>query len=117
MSQQRQVLPGLFYHLPPRQEKRSPLEVEEDEFRQLMQDAPQDAQADKWLLDTFTAISPLWARELAFRAGGSTDCLLRAAQGRLLGGACGLARFGAAGRFPAGDAQTGRQAFDLLLRR
>ena len=27
MSQQRQVLPGLFYHLPPRQEKRSPLEV------------------------------------------------------------------------------------------
>ena len=83
MSQQRQVLPGLFYHLPPRQEKRSPLEVEEDEFRQLMQDAPQDAQADKWLLDTFTAISPLWARELAFRAGGSTDCLLRAAQGRL----------------------------------
>lgn len=85
MSQQRQVLPGLFYHLPPRQEKRSPLEVEEDEFRQLMQDAPQDAQADKWLLDTFTAISPLWARELAFRAGGSTDCLLRAAQERLWG--------------------------------
>ena len=25
MSQQRQVLPGLYYHLPPRQEKRSPL--------------------------------------------------------------------------------------------
>ena len=85
MSQQRQVLPGLFYHLPPQQEKRSPLEVEESEFRQLMQDAPQDAQADKWLLDTFTAISPLWARELAFRAGGSTDCLLRATQERLWG--------------------------------
>ena len=83
MNQQRQVLPGLFYHLPPQQEKRSPLEVEEDEFRQLMQDAPQDTQADKWLLDTFTSISPLWARELAFRAGGSTDCLLQAAQERL----------------------------------
>ena len=83
MNQQRQVLPGLFYHLPPQQEKRSPLEVEESEFRQLMQDAPQDTQADKWLLDTFTSISPLWARELAFRAGGSTDCLLQAAQERL----------------------------------
>ncbi len=76
MSQQRQVLPGLFYHLPPRQEKRSPLDMEEPVFRTLMQEAGPDAQADKFLLDTFTALSPLWARELSYRAGGSTDCRL-----------------------------------------
>ena len=79
MSQQRQVLPGLYYHLPPRQEKRSPLEVEEQEFRTLLESASPERQTDKWLLDTFTAIAPLWAREMAFRAGGSTDCLLSAA--------------------------------------
>ena len=83
MSQQRQVLPGLFYHLPPRQEKQPPLDMEEQEFRMLLQCAAPEAQADKWLLDTFTAISPLWARELAYRAGGSTDCLLETAAERL----------------------------------
>ena len=83
MSQQRQVLPGLYYHLPPRQEKLSPLEPEEETFRHLMQCASGEAQADKWLLDTFTAISPLWARELAYRAGGSTDCLMEQASPRL----------------------------------
>ena len=35
MSQQRQVLPGLFYHLPPRQEKHSPLEVSREELTYL----------------------------------------------------------------------------------
>ncbi len=76
MSQQRQVLPGLFYHLPPRQEKHSPLHIEEPDFRARMQQAGPDTQADKFLLDTFTALSPLWARELSYRAGGSTDCRL-----------------------------------------
>ena len=74
---------GLFYHRPPRQEKQPPLDMEEQEFRMLLQCAAPEAQADKWLLDTFTAISPLWARELAYRAGGSTDCLLETAAERL----------------------------------
>ena len=80
MSRQRQVLPGLFYHLPPRQEKQSPVDMEEPLFRDLMQEAGPEVQADKFLLDTFTALSPLWARELAYRAGGSTDCRLGQAQ-------------------------------------
>ena len=80
MSRQRQVLPGLFYHLPPRQEKQSPVDMEEPLFRDLMQKAGPEVQADKFLLDTFTALSPLWARELAYRAGGSTDCRLGRAQ-------------------------------------
>ena len=97
MSQQRQVLPGLYYHLPPRQEKLSPLAAEEGDFRRLMQCAGGETQADKWLLDTFTAISPLWARELAYRAGGSTDCLLEQAAPRLweeLSHWCGAVRWG-----------------------
>ena len=72
-EQDRQVLPGLFYRLPTRQDKRSPLSVTEEEFAALLGRAAPDAPLDGWLLDTFTAISPLVARELTVRACGSTD--------------------------------------------
>ena len=72
-EQDRQVLPGLFYRLPTRQDKRSPLSVAEEEFAALLGRAAPDAPLDGWLLDTFTAISPLVARELTVRACGSTD--------------------------------------------
>lgn len=72
-EQDRQVLPGLFYRLPTRQDKRSPLSVTEEEFAALLGRAAPDAPLDSWLLDTFTAISPLVARELTVRACGSTD--------------------------------------------
>ena len=72
-EQDRQVLPGLFYRLPTRQDKRSPLSVTEEEFAALLGRAAPDAPLDGWLLDIFTAISPLVARELTVRACGSTD--------------------------------------------
>ena len=81
-EQDRQVLPGLFYRLPTRQDKRSPLSVTEEEFAALLERAAPDAPLDGWLLDTFTAISPLVARELTVRACGSTDA--PASQGNAL---------------------------------
>lgn len=81
-EQDRQVLPGLFYRLPTRQDKRSPLSVTEEEFAALLGRAAPDAPLDGWLLDTFTAISPLVARELTVRACGSTDAPV--SQGRAL---------------------------------
>ena len=42
----------------------------------LLASAPEEAQADQWLLDTFAGLSPLVCRELAQRAGGSTDVRL-----------------------------------------
>ena len=83
MSTQRQVLPGLYYNLPPLQEKLSPLTVEEDEFRRHLAGCSEEIPLDRWLLDTFTAISPLIARELVFRACGSTDTRIEEEQGRL----------------------------------
>lgn len=72
-EQDRQVLPGLFYRLPARQNKRSPLTVTEEEFAALLSHTAPDAPLDGWLLDTFTALPPLVARELTARACGSTD--------------------------------------------
>ena len=83
MSQQRQVLPGLYYRLPPEQEKLSPLAIEEEAFGRLLAACPGETQLDRWLLETFTAISPLIARELVFRACGSTDARVEEERGRL----------------------------------
>ena len=73
MSAQRQVLPGLFYRLPPKQDKQDPLAVDQQTFALLAAQAPPQRKAVDWLLDTFGGISPLVARELVFRACGDVD--------------------------------------------
>ena len=65
MSEKRQVLPGLFYRLPPPQEKADPLAVAGDGFRAMLASAPDGTDAAAWLLANFTALSPLVCRELA----------------------------------------------------
>ena len=50
----------------------------EEELEQLVvAQAPQKEGQDKWLLDTFSGISPLVARELAFRSDGTAQGLAR----------------------------------------
>lgn len=76
ISSKRQILPGMFYRLPPAQAKHDPLSISASESEHLLSSAPEQAQADMWLLDTFSGLSPLICRELAFRAGGRTDIRL-----------------------------------------
>jgi len=68
MSIRRQVLPGLFYHLPPSQEKANPMKSDRQQLCVLL-DAGMSREPEKCLLDAFVGISPLVARELVFRAG------------------------------------------------
>ena len=75
-ANQRSLLPGMFYRLPPAQEKLDPTAQSREELERLLSAAPEEAQADKWLLDTFSGLSPLVCRELAFQAGGATDVRL-----------------------------------------
>ena len=67
-ANRRQVLPGMFYRLPPAPDKQDPLACPEEELHAALRN-PLGKSLDKLLLDTFTGISPLIARELAFRAG------------------------------------------------
>ena len=76
MSASRQVLPGLFYRLPPAQEKGDPTALNREEWEERLLAAPGDWRADQWLLDHFGGMSPLICRELAHRAGGRTDVTL-----------------------------------------
>ena len=72
MSPERQVLPGLFYELPPTHEKRPFTEGDEAEFRAALAAANPERSADAFLLDTYFGLSPLVARELVFQAAGDS---------------------------------------------
>ena len=73
MSEQRQVLPGLYYHLPPTQGKRSPWDASEEELRALLCAQKTQKMADSFLLETFGGLSPLLCRELAYETFGQVD--------------------------------------------
>ena len=76
MSPDRQVLPGLFYRLPPAQKKRDPLAVEEAELDRLLSQAGPEAEAASLLLDSFFGLSPLICREIACRGCGGGEARL-----------------------------------------
>ena len=71
---QRQLLPGLFYRQPPTVDKLNPFTLSPEELRLVLAN-PLGKAWDKLLLDSFTGLSPLVARELAFRAGDDPEKL------------------------------------------
>ena len=73
LSAARQLLPGLFYRLPTPLDKLSLLTQEEASIALAQRGGDGETAVDKWVLDHYTGISPLIAREFAFRAGGETD--------------------------------------------
>lgn len=74
MSEQRQVLPGLFYHRPPRQEgKLTPQELTKPALERFLAQTAAPVHLDRWIVDHVAGISPLIARELAFGFCGETD--------------------------------------------
>lgn len=70
MSEKRQVLPGLFYTLPPAQEKLDPTAYSRSELFDIICKAQEEILCDKWIINTFMGFSPLVAREIAYRASG-----------------------------------------------
>ena len=73
MSEQRQVLPGLYYHLPPTQGKCSPWDASEQDLLALLGAQKTQKMADSFLLETFGGLSPLLCRELAYTVFGQVD--------------------------------------------
>ena len=67
MSSRRQVLPGMFYRLPPTPDKLNPFTCTEEERAAVLAN-PMGKSLEKVLLDGFTGLSPLIARELVFRS-------------------------------------------------
>ncbi len=76
-SGKRQVLPGLFYRMPPPQDKVNLLEVSRAGVGAAIQAADDDTALDRWLLSHFKGLSPLLCRELACRACGEVSKPMR----------------------------------------
>ena len=76
LSSKRPLMPGMFYQLPLPTGKLDPTALEPEALRALVLDrAPEGEGQDGWLLDIFSGISPLIARELAFQGSGSREGL------------------------------------------
>lgn len=75
-SEKRQLLVGMTYELPPKQEKLDTLEVTREQFYCAFDAAPKETRCDKFIANTFTGIAMSTARQIAYNATGSTEELL-----------------------------------------
>lgn len=73
VSQKRQVLPGLFYEMPPGQDKQNPLATTGEQISEIVHAAEGEQLVDKLILSHFTGLSPLICREIVYRALGGTQ--------------------------------------------
>ena len=73
MSASRQVLPGLYYEQPAATDRLPVTEETQDGFLERISAANPEQTIEAFLLDQYFGISPLMARELAFRVTGETD--------------------------------------------
>ena len=75
-SSLRQVLPGMRYELPPKQDKKDPLTETKEGFMAELLAKFGDKPADKFISGAYLGISAAVAREIVYRATGQTDTFL-----------------------------------------
>ncbi|MBQ7921789.1 MAG: NFACT family protein [Clostridia bacterium] len=71
-SEKRQVLAGMIYEIPPKQDKTNPLELDEREFNRLAAACEPSRLAEKFIMSNFLGLAPVTAREIAYRSCGHT---------------------------------------------
>ena len=81
-SEKRQVLAGMRYELPPKQDKADPIAEATDErtFKAMAAAEDPDRPAEKFIMSRFAGLAPLIAREIVYRAAGKTDATMREAE-------------------------------------
>lgn len=79
VSSVRQILPGLIYTAPPTQDKLNPMDYTKDDIKKRL--TLEDCPLSKQILDTYSGISPLMAREAVYRASGDMDKIASEATG------------------------------------
>ncbi len=75
-SDKRQLLVGMKYELPPRQDKLDTLEVTKEAFIQALDRAPAEMKCDKFISSSFLGIASSTARQLAFEATKDSETQL-----------------------------------------
>jgi predicted ribosome quality control (RQC) complex YloA/Tae2 family protein len=80
MNRYRTVLPGQIYKPPPPQHKLDPTDVTELQLRRLIEDADPEGRLWRMLVGGVAGVSPLFAREVVFRATGDPRAAVRDCQ-------------------------------------
>ena len=75
-STQRQILTGMTYELPPKQDKVNILELTGEEFDNIYQGASPEMKIDKFITAHFQGIAMPVARQIAYECTGSIDAIL-----------------------------------------
>ena len=75
-SEKRQLLVGMTYEMPPKQDKICTIDATSEEVVFELQKAPDELRLDKFLLSRFSGIATSTARQLAYLASGSSEELL-----------------------------------------
>ena len=83
-SSKRQLLPGLFYALPPRPEKPDFFRLSAKNLDELLATADKSKPGDLWLSSAVAGLSPLLCRELVCRASGASDAMTGGLSGAAL---------------------------------
>lgn len=79
-SRLRQLLPGMCYELPPAQDKADLFSVDCEALAAMLAETEASMPLCKFILNRFLGISPLVAREIAYRAVGQTDLPISAVE-------------------------------------
>ena len=69
----RQVLPGLKYRLPDKQDKLSPLNIDRNLFFERLSQFPSERSCEKFITSVYSGIATQIAHELVYRASGKID--------------------------------------------
>lgn len=76
VSMQRQLLVGMVYELPPKQDKIDTASVTKEQFADAFVQAPKSMRVDKFISTYFSGIAMSTARQIAYKAVGSIDATL-----------------------------------------
>ncbi len=75
VSSKRQLLPGLVYEMAPSQEKQDINNPQNDCIREKLYGVD-DVDADKFMMNIFSGVSPILSREVAYKALKESKCIL-----------------------------------------
>ena len=80
VSMQRQLLVGMVYELPPKQEKIDTGSVTISDFERKLAETPTSMRVDKFISGSFSGLAMSTARQIAYESTGSVDGLLENAK-------------------------------------
>ncbi len=85
ISMQRQLLVGMKYELPPKQDKLPTEKVSEADFYAAYERASREMKIERFIVSSFTGIAPSTARAIAYELAGDIDAPLKSVEKTTLG--------------------------------